>query len=97
MNHLTESEKTFFECFEIAAKRPYLGYLVGAALFFAGMSLYSRGMENDQTGKILLAGFLFGLSLFEIVESYLAYRLYTIFGKMINREGSFPQPMPGGN
>lgn len=97
MNHLTESEKTFFECFEIAAKRPYLGYLVGAALFFAGMSLYSRGMENDQTGKILLAGFLFGLSLFEIVESYLAYRLYTIFGKMKNREGSFPQPMPGGN
>ena len=97
MNHLTESEKTFFECFEIAAKRPYLGYLVGAALFFAGMSLYSRGMENDQTGKILLAGFLFGLSLFEIVESYLAYRLYTIFGKMKTREGSFPQPMPGGN
>jgi len=95
MNHMTESEKTFLECFEIAAKRPYLGYLVGAALFFAGMAFYSKGIENDQSGKVLLAGFLFGLGLFEIIESYLAYRLYTIFGKMKNRDGSFPHPMAG--
>jgi uncharacterized membrane protein len=82
MNHLTESEKTFLECFEIAATRPYLGYLAGAVLFFIGLSLYSKGMEHDESGKILLAGFLFGLGLFEIIESYLAYRLYTIFDKM---------------
>ena len=82
MNPLTESEKTFFECFEIVATRPYLGYLAGAVLFLAGSVFYSKGMENEETGKILLAGFLFGLGLFEILESYLAYRLYTIFDKM---------------
>jgi hypothetical protein len=82
MNRLTESEKTFFECFEIAATRPYLGYLAGAVLFFVGLAFYSKGMEQDQSRKMLLAGFFFGLSLFEIIESYLAYRLYTIFGKM---------------
>jgi uncharacterized membrane protein len=82
MNHLTESEKTFFECFEIAATRPYLGYLAGAVLFFVGLAFYSKGMEHDQSGKILLAGFFFGLSLFEIIESYLAYRLYMIFDKI---------------
>ena len=97
MNDLTESEKTYYECFEIAAKRPYLGYLVGAALFFAGMGFYSRGMQNDQSGKVLLAGFFFGLSFFEIVESYLAYRLCMIFEKMMQRDGSFPRPMPGNN
>ena len=96
MNPLTESEKTFFECFEIAAKRPYLGYFVGAALFFFGMAFYSKGVQNDQSGKVLLAGFFFGLSFFEIVESYLAYRLYMIFEKVKNRDGSFPHPMPGG-
>ena len=90
MNHLTESEKTFFECFEIAAQRPYLGYLVGAALFFVGLAFYSKGMQNDQSGKVLLAGFFFGLGLFEIVESYLAYRLYTIFEKMKNRDVGMP-------
>ena len=95
MNRLTESEKTFFECFEVAAKRPYLGYLAGAVLFFVGMAFYSKGVQNGQSGKILLAGFLFGLSLFEIVESYLAYRLYVIFEKMRNRSGSFPHPAAG--
>ncbi len=96
MNPLTESEKTFFECFEIAAKRPYLGYFVGAALFFFGMAFYSKGVQNDQSGKVLLGGFFFGLSFFEIVESYLAYRLFTIFEKMKSRNGSFPHPLPGG-
>ncbi|NNG47521.1 MAG: hypothetical protein HKM86_10470 [Deltaproteobacteria bacterium] len=42
-------------------------------------------MQNDQSGKVLLAGFFFGLGLFEIIESYLAYRLYTIFEKMKSR------------
>lgn len=93
MDPLTDSEKTFFECFEIAAKRPYLGYLAGAALFFIGMVLYSNGMKNDQSGKILLGGFLFGLSLFEIIESYLAYRLLGIFEKMKTHSGS-PVPPP---
>jgi len=95
MNHLTESEKTFFECFEIAAKRPYLGYFVGAALFFVGLAFYSKGVQNDQSGQILLGGFLFGLSFFEIIESYLAYRLYMIFEKMKNRNGSLPHPAAG--
>jgi len=90
MNHLTESEKTFFECFEIAAKRPYLGYLVGAALCFVGMTFYSKGVQNDQSGKILLAGFLFGLGIFEIIESYLAYRLYMIFEKMKSQNVGMP-------
>ena len=81
MNNLSESEKTFFECFEIVAKRPYLGYLAGGVLFFVGMASYSKGMEHGESGKILLAGFLFGLGLFEIIESYLAYRLYAILEK----------------
>jgi hypothetical protein len=85
MNPLTESEKTFLECFEIIAKRPYLGFLAGVVLFFIGMALYSKGMQNDQPGKILLAGFFFGLGLFEIMESYLAYRLYSIFEKTKSR------------
>ncbi len=92
MNPLTESEKTFLECFEIAAKRPYLGYLVGAALFFAGMAFYTKGVRNGQSGKLLLAGFCFGLSLFEIIESYLAYRLYGIFEKMKSSGGSSFRP-----
>lgn len=82
MDPLTESEKTFFECFAFAAKRPYLGYIAGAALFFVGMTLYSRGARNGQTGIILFGGFFFGLSLFEIIESYLAYRLLGIIEKM---------------
>ncbi len=82
MEHLTESEKTFLESFTIVAKRPYLGYLAGAVLFFIGLALYARGMRHDQSGKILLAGIFFGWSLFEIIESYLAYRLYGIFQKM---------------
>ncbi|UCD48119.1 MAG: hypothetical protein JSV28_04910 [Deltaproteobacteria bacterium] len=82
MDPLTESEKTFFESFVIVAKRPYLGFLAGAVLFFIGLAFYSKGMRQDQSGKILLAGIFFGWSLFEIIESYLAYRLYTIFEKM---------------
>lgn len=85
MDHLTESDKTFFECFEIVAKRPYLGFLAGVVLFFIGLHFYSKGMKYDQSGKILLAGICFGLSLFEILEAYLAYRLYIIFEKMKNR------------
>ena len=81
MNPLTESEKTFLECFEIVAKRPYLGFLAGAVFFFIGTALHSKGMHNDQPGKFLLAGFFYGLSLFEIIESYLAYRLYSIIEK----------------
>ncbi len=93
MDPLTESEKTFFECFEFAAKRPYMGYLAGAALFFIGMFLYSNGVKNDQSGKILLGGFFLGLSLFEIIESYLAYRLLEIFEKMMFY-GGHPAPPP---
>src|SRR3990170_4757475 len=85
MNSLTESDKTFLECFEIVAKRPYMGFLAGVVLFSIGMALYSKGLRNDQPSKILLAGFFFGLSLFEIMESYLAYRLYSIFEKMKSR------------
>jgi len=82
MNHLTESEKTLFESFEFVAKRPYLGMLAGGVLFFVGLWLYSQGMQNDRSDKILLAGFFFGVGIFEIIESYLAYRLYAIFEKM---------------
>ncbi len=82
MKHLTESEKTLFESFEFVAKRPYLGMLAGGVLFFVGMWFYSRGIEHDQTDRILLAGMFFGLSIFEIIESYLAYRLFAIFEKM---------------
>ncbi len=81
MDHLSESEKTFLACFEIVGKRPYLGYLVGLMLFLIGSALYSSGMENDQPGKILLAGLCYGSAFFEIIESYLAYRLYTILEK----------------
>ena len=82
MDHLTESEKTIFESFAFVAKRPYLGMLAGGALFFVGLWLYSQGMQNDRSDKILLAGFFFGVGIFEIIESYLAYRLYAIFEKM---------------
>jgi uncharacterized membrane protein len=82
MDHLTESEKTLFESFEFAAKRPYLGMLAGAMLFFVGLWFYSKGMRNDESGKVLLAGFFFGLGIFEIIESYLAYRIFAIFEKM---------------
>jgi len=85
MDHLTESEKTLFESFEFVAKRPYLGMLAGAMLFFVGLWFYSKGMRNDQSDKVLLAGFFFGLGIFEIIESYLAYRVYAIFEKMKNR------------
>jgi len=87
MNPLTESEKTFLECFQIVGKRPYLGFLAALVLFIIGSALYSSGMKNDQPGKILLSGLFFGWSLFEIIESYLVFRLYTIFEKM-NRFGS---------
>ncbi|NIO57695.1 MAG: hypothetical protein GTO00_10640 [Deltaproteobacteria bacterium] len=79
--NLTDSEKVFYECFEMVAKRPYLGYLVGIALFFIGLGLYSKGMRLDQSGKILLGGLFIGVSLFEIIESYILYRLYTIIEK----------------
>lgn len=82
MDHLTESEKTLFESFEFVAKKPYLGMLAGAVLFFVGLWFYSKGMRNDQSGKVLLAGFFFGLGIFEIIESYLAYRIFAIFEKM---------------
>lgn len=85
MDHLTESEKTFLECFEIVGKRPYLGYLAGVVLFFIGSALYSSGMQNDRPGRILLAGIFLGSAFFEIIESYLAYRLYSIIGKMKSR------------
>ena len=82
MDHLTESEKTIFESFAFVAKRPYLGMLAGGALFFVGLWLYSQGMQNDRSDKILLAGFFFGVGIFEIIESYLAFRLFAIFEKM---------------
>jgi uncharacterized membrane protein len=82
MDRLTESEKTLFESFEFAAKRPYLGMLAGAMLFFVGLWFYSKGMRNDESGKVLLAGFFFGLGIFEIIESYLAYRIFAIFEKI---------------
>jgi uncharacterized membrane protein len=82
MDHLTESEKTLFESFEFVAKRPYLGMLAGAMLFFVGLWFYSKGMRNDQSGRVLLAGFFFGLGIFEIIESYLAFRIFAIFEKM---------------
>ncbi|HSQ53703.1 MAG TPA: hypothetical protein VLM86_00335 [Candidatus Bathyarchaeia archaeon] len=82
MDHLTESEKTLFESFEFVAKRPYLGMLAGAMLFFVGLWFYSKGMRNDQPGRVLLAGFFFGLGIFEIIESYLAFRIFAIFEKM---------------
>lgn len=82
MDHLTESEKTLYESFEFVAKRPYLGMLAGAMLFFVGLWFYSKGMRNGQTDKVLLAGFFFGLGIFEIIESYLAYRVFAIFQKM---------------
>jgi predicted tellurium resistance membrane protein TerC len=80
--NLTDSEKVFFECFEIIAKRPYLGYLAGVVLFFIGLTLYSKGMRLGQSGKILIGGIFFGLSLFEIIESYIMFRLYQIIEKM---------------
>ncbi|MGB3398904.1 MAG: hypothetical protein WBA34_01890 [Candidatus Deferrimicrobiaceae bacterium] len=82
MDPLTESEKTLFESFEFVAKRPYLGMLAGGVLFSVGLWFYSKGMQNDQSDKILLAGFFFGVGIFEIIESYLAFRLYAIFEKM---------------
>jgi len=82
MDHLRESEKTLFESFEFVAKRPYLGMLAGAMLFFVGLWFYSEGMRNDQSGRVLLAGFFFGLGIFEIIESYLAFRIFAIFEKM---------------
>ena len=82
MDHLTESEKTIFESFAFVAKRPYLGMIAGGALFFVGLWLYSQGMQNDRSDKILLAGFFFGVGIFEIIESYLAFRLFAIFEKM---------------
>jgi len=82
MDHLTESEKTLFDSFAFIAKRPYLGMLAGGVLFFVGLGFYSTGMQNDQSYKILLAGFFFGVGIFEIIESYLAFRLYAIFEKM---------------
>ena len=82
MDPLTESDRTFLEAFATVAKRPYLGYVAGAALFFVGSALYASGIENDQPGKVLLAGIFYGSAFFEIVESYLAYRLFSIFEKM---------------
>ncbi|MGA6992618.1 MAG: hypothetical protein WBX50_01845 [Candidatus Deferrimicrobiaceae bacterium] len=82
MDHLTESEKTLFDSFAFVAKKPYLGMLAGGVLFFLGLWFYSQGMQNDRSDKTLLAGFLFGVGIFEIIESYLAYRLYAIFEKM---------------
>ena len=87
MDHLTESEKKFWESFALVAKRPYLGFLAGAVLFFIGLALYSGGMRDGQSGKVLLAGVFFGWSLFEIIESYLAYRLYSILEKMKSIDG----------
>lgn len=86
MEHLTESDKTFLEAFEAVGKRPYLGYLAGAALFFIGSALYSSGMEHDRPGRILFGGIFYGAAFFEIVESYLAYRIYTILGKILPRD-----------
>jgi len=86
MDHLTESDKTFLAAFETVGKRPYLGYLAGAVLFFIGSALYSSGMEHDRPGRVLLAGILFGSAFFEIVESYLAYRLCAIIGKILPRD-----------
>lgn len=82
MRHLTESEKTLFESFEFVAKRPYLGMVAGGILFLAGLWFHSEGLRRDQSYKVLLAGVLFGLGIFEIIESYLAYRLYGIIEKM---------------
>jgi len=82
MDPLTESEKTFFEAFEAVARRPYLGYLAGAVLFFIGSALYSNGVDSDRPGRILLGGIFLGSAFFEIVESYLAFRLHGILGKM---------------
>ena len=87
MEPLTESEKTFLEAFETVAKRPYLGYLAGAVLFFIGSALYSRGVRGDRQGLVLLAGIFVGSAFFEIVESYLAFRLHNILEKMKPRDG----------
>jgi hypothetical protein len=87
MDHLTESEKTFLESFVVVAKRPYLGFLAGGVLFFIGLVLHSGGMREGRSGKVLLAGVFFGWSLFEIIESYLAYRLYSILEKLKSVNG----------
>ncbi len=87
MEPLTESEKTFLEAFVTVAKRPYLGYLAGAVLFFIGSALYSRGVRGDRQGLVLLAGIFVGSAFFEIVESYLAFRLHNILEKMKPRDG----------
>lgn len=87
MEPLTESEKTFLEAFETVAKKPYLGYLAGAVLFFIGSALYSKGVRNDRSGLILLGGIFYGSAFFEIVESYLAYRLHVILEKRMQRDG----------
>jgi len=87
MEPLTESEKTFLEAFVTVAKRPYLGYLAGAVLFFIGSALYSRGVRGDRQGLVLLAGIFVGSAFFEIVESYLAFRLHNILEKMNPRDG----------
>lgn len=82
MGSLTDSEKALYECFEAVAKRPYLGFIAGVALFFVGLHFYSRGMKLDQSGKVLIGGIFFGLSLFEIIESYILYRVHQVIDKM---------------
>ena len=54
MDHLTESDRTFLEAFATVAKRPYLGYVAGAALFFVGSALYASGIENDQPDRVAI-------------------------------------------
>ena len=43
-------------------------------------------MEHDRPGRILFGGIFYGAAFFEIVESYLAYRIYTILGKILPRD-----------
>ncbi len=88
MEKLTDSEKALYECFEAVAKRPYLGFIAGVILFFVGLHFYSRGMKLNQSGKVLLGGIFFGLSLFEIIESYILYRLHQVIDKI--KSGSHP-------
>ena len=89
MSNLTESEKTFLECFELVAKKPYMGILLGVLFFIVGMALYSKGMKLNQPGKILFAGIFFGLCFFEIIESYILFRLFQIIEKK-EKAGDIP-------
>ncbi|MDH3258696.1 MAG: hypothetical protein OEM19_04445 [Deltaproteobacteria bacterium] len=79
---MTDSEKNILSIFQIYAKKPLAIYVTAGVIFLGAILFLKNGLKANSSGKVLVAGILFGLSLEGFIGAWVYPQLYSIILKL---------------